>query len=77
MIYSITFLTKNDPEFKNRKRSNIHAKECFDNNFFTSNMLDHIINYYDNDMDEDELEYCKNILNKDEHYRNQRWNRLE
>ena len=40
-------------------------------------MLDHIVTFYDNDMDQDELQCCKNSVDKEEHYRNQRLNLLE
>ena len=44
-----------DPDFANRKRCNVDARECFNNTCFTSNMLDHVVAYYDNDMDPIEL----------------------
>ena len=38
--------------------------------YFTISMLDHIITYYDNNIDDNELEHCENMLSKDKHYQN-------
>ena len=40
-------------------------------------MLDHAVTYYEKNMDQEEIDCCKNVTNKDEHYRNQRLDRLE
>ena len=58
MISSI-ILTKKDPDFMNMKRSNMHARECFNNKCFTSNMLDHAVTYCESDTDQEELDYYK------------------
>ena len=52
-------------------------RECFNNNFFARNMVDHVVAYHDNDMDPIEIVHCKNLINKHEYLRNQRLECLE
>ena len=52
-------------------------RECFNNDFVTRNMVDHIVAYCENNVDPTELEHCMNLINKDECYRNQTLESLE
>ena len=70
-------MSRNDHVIVSRKRNNSNTKENFDNKYFLSNILEHIVPFYDNDMDKDERQCCKKIVDKEEHCQNQRLNRLE
>ena len=44
-IAKITFLTKRDEKFQNRKRTNIEAKERFNNAIYFKHMFNHIVTF--------------------------------
>ena len=55
----------------------MRARECFNIKFFTSNVLERVVAYHENNTDQEDLDYCKSAASKDECYRNQRLDRLE
>jgi len=77
MISSITFLAKHDPEFINRKRKKDNARETYDNKILNFNMLNHIDTFFPPHIDDDKMDHCRQLLCKDEHYREQRLEKLE
>ena len=52
IISTITFMTRNYPIFINRKRTNENTKDNFENKYFSTNMLENIATFYENEINE-------------------------
>jgi len=61
----------------NRKRRNEDARESFDNKIFNYNMLEHIVTFFPQHFNENEIQHCQQLLTKNEHYRKQQLQKLE
>ena len=61
-IVKITFLTKRDEKFQNRKRTNIEAKESFNNTIYFKHTFNYIVTFQPHTVPDDELKTCKNLL---------------
>ena len=76
MISETTFMAKNGSSFKNRLKNN-DARECHDKKCFSSNMMQHMIAYFTNNLTGSEIKHCGILLLKDEDCRTTRLDSLE
>ena len=55
IISSVTYLTKKNPDFVSRKRTNEEATESFDNKIFNYNMLNRAFNFFPRQYEDEEV----------------------
>ena len=77
MITNATFLKKNNPSFKDRKRRNEHTRESFDTKYFNNSILDHIVAFCNIEYDDAEIKCCENSLSKDEYFQNEQEKQIQ
>ena len=77
MTQSASLSTKSDTEHIIRIRKSENSRETVSNEMHVKHMMKHMLTCFPSDMNANEIEYCRDLLQKDHHYRNNRLDRFE